>query len=66
MTHGHTSVGRQSYVRIKLQQDTHALWVELKASFKLKSDDALACYLLTSTGTMGSNRQVDESITMTP
>ena len=57
------SVG--SYVRIKLQQDTHVSWVELKASLKLKSDNALACYLLTSSGTTSSSRQdsqVKESI----
>ena len=46
MLHGHPSVGRQSYVRIKLQRDTHVSWVELKALLKLKSDDALACQLL--------------------
>ena len=48
MPHGLPSIGRQSYVHIKLQRDTHTLWVELKASPKLKCDDALACYLLTS------------------
>ena len=51
------SIGRQSYIRIKLQQDTDASWVELKASPKLKCDDVLACYLLASNGTTSSNRQ---------
>ena len=40
-------------------------WVKLKASLKLKSDDALACHLLTSSGTASSSRrdsQVEESI----
>ena len=56
MPHGRPSVGRQSYVRIKLQRDTHASWVELKASLKLKSDDVLACYLLTSSGMARKSR----------
>ena len=47
---GLPSVGSQSYIHIKLQQDTHVLLVEFKASLKLKSGDALACYLLTSSG----------------
>ena len=42
MPHGRPSLERQGYVRIKLQQDTHVSWVELKASLKLKSDDTLA------------------------
>ena len=66
---GRPSVGRQSYVRIKLRRDTHASWIELKASLKLKSDDALARYLLNFSGTTNSSmqgRQFDESIAMTP
>ena len=40
-------------------------WAELKASLKLKSDNALACCLLASSGTTNSSRQnsqVEESI----
>ena len=42
--------------------------VVLKASLinKLKSDDALACYLLTSSGTVKQDSQVEESIVMIP
>ena len=63
MPHGYPSVGRQSYICIELRQDTHALWVELNALLKLKSDGALACYLLASSGTTSSSRQVNESMT---
>ena len=45
---GHPSVGREWYIRIKLRKDTHALWVEAKHARKLKSDNALACHLLSS------------------
>ena len=65
MPHGLPNIGRQSYVRIKLRRDTHMSWVELKASPKLKCDDALACYLLTSNETASSSSQdsqVEESI----
>ena len=57
---GCTSVGRQSYVRIKLRQDTHALWVEFKTSLQLKSADVLACYniiYLPPVETASSSRQ---------
>ena len=58
MPHGLPSIGRQSYdVRIKLRRDTHMSWVELKALPKLKCDDALACYLLTSIETVSSSIQ---------
>ena len=40
--------------------------VVLKASLKLKSDDALACYLLTSSGTARQDSQLEESIAMIP
>ena len=66
MPRGRPSIGRQSYVRIKLQRDTHASWVELKALLKLKSDDALACYLLTSSATARQDSEVEESIAMIP
>ena len=65
MLHGLPSIGRQSYVRIKLRRDTHTSWVELKASPKLKCDNALACYLLASSETASSSSQdsqVEESI----
>ena len=65
MPHGFPSIERQSYVRIKLRQDTHTSWVKLKASPKLKCDDALACYLLASSETTSSSiqdSQVEESI----
>ena len=48
MPQGRPSVGRERYIRIKLQKDTHALWVEAKHARKLKSDDALTCHLLSS------------------
>ena len=48
MPQGRPSVGRERYIRIKLQKDTHALWVEAKRARKLKSDDPLACHLLSS------------------
>ena len=50
---GPPSVGRQSYIHIKLQRDTHTLLLEFKASLELKSGDTLACYLFTSSGTVG-------------
>ena len=59
------STGRQSYIRIKLRRDTHALLVEFKTSLKLKTGNALACYLLTYSGIMSSSRQdsqTEESI----
>ena len=59
MPHGCPSVGRQNYVCIKLQQDTHASWVELKALLKVKSNDALACCLLTSSGTARQDSEVE-------
>ena len=65
MPHGFPSIGRQSYVRIKWRRDTHTSWVELKASPKLKCDDALVCYLLASSETASSSSQdsqVEESI----
>ena len=60
-----SSIGRQSYVRIKLQRDTHTLCVKLKASPKLKCGDALACYLLAPSETASSSSQdsqVEESV----
>ena len=67
MPHRLPSIGRQSYVHIKLRRDTHTSWVELKASpkLKLKFDNALACYLLASSETASSScqdSQVKESI----
>ena len=65
MSHELPSIGKQSYVRIKLQRDTHTSWVELKALPKLKCDDTLACYLLASTETTSrssQDSQVEESI----
>ena len=59
------SVGRQSYIYIKLRRDTHILLIEFKTSLKLKSGDTLACYLLTSSGNTNSSRQdsqIKESI----
>ena len=48
MPRGRPSVGRETYIRIKLRKDTHVLWVEAKRARELKSDDALACHLLSS------------------
>ena len=65
---GRPSVGRSSYAHIKLRRDTHASWVELKLLLKLKSDDTLACYLLTSNGAVSKLRQdspAEESYAMT-
>ena len=65
MPHRLPSIGRQSYVHIKLQRDTRTSWVELKSSPKLKFDNALACYLLASSETASSScqdSQVKESI----
>ena len=62
---GYLSVGRQTYVRIKSWQDTHVLWVKLKASLELKSDKTLGCHLLASGKIANSSRQdsqVKESI----
>ena len=44
-----------SYVHIKLRQDTHMSWVELKVSPKRKCNDALAGYLLASSETASSS-----------
>ena len=66
MPHGFSSIGRQSYIRIKLRRDACELLVEFKASLELKSGDALAYYLHTSSGNASSNRQdsqIEESIT---
>ena len=54
MPHRRPSIERQSYICIKLHQDTHAAWVKLKTYFKLNSDNVLACYLLSSSGTMSN------------
>ena len=61
MPRGLPSVGRQSYVRIKLQQDTHASWIELKEPLKLKRDNTLACYLSTSVEQRTTVGRVDNS-----
>ena len=62
---GLPSIGRQSYICIKLRQDIHMLLVEFKALLKLKSGDALGCYLFTSSGNVSNSRQdsqIEESI----
>ena len=43
--------GRMTYVRIKLQHETHLLWVEKKHLLGVTSDDTLAHHLLTETTT---------------
>ena len=65
MPHGLPSIGWQSYVCIKLRRDTYTSWVKLKASPKLKCDNALVCYLLAFSETVSSSiqdSQVEESI----
>ena len=46
MPPGRPHVGRASYIRIKLRQETHQSWVGMKRLLKVKSDDALARHLL--------------------
>ena len=66
---GRPAVGRTSYVRIKLRQETHVSWVEMKRVLGLRSDNELACRLLAtptnasrnSTGTNGATENVDAS-----
>lgn len=57
---GCPSVGRTSYTRIKLQKETHILWIEIKRSLGLKSDDALPCRLLNTTVTVSNRRNFTE------
>ena len=52
MLPGRFSVGRASYIRTKLWKETHISWIEMKRSIRLKSDDALACHLLSTTTTV--------------
>ena len=47
ISHGHPNV-RDAYVCIKLQKDMHHFWAERKIMLRLKSDDELACQLLSS------------------
>ena len=44
---------------------THAWWVEMMISLKMKSENALDCYLLASSGTASGSRQ-DRSMVMSP
>ena len=46
MSRGRPRTVREDYTRIKLQKDTHRLWVERKAALQLNSDDELARLLL--------------------
>ena len=52
MLPGRPSVGRASYIRTKLRKETHISWIKMKHSIRLKSDDALACHLLSTTATV--------------
>ena len=36
----------RNYICLKLQKETHALWIGIKRLFGLKMDGVLACYLL--------------------
>ena len=48
MLPGQPRIGRASYIHIKLRQEMHQLWVEIKHLLETKSDDDLA-HLLTLT-----------------
>jgi len=52
---GHPCAGRASYIHIKLQTVTHTLWVEMKNSLSLKSNNALASYLLSTIAATNAN-----------
>ena len=43
------SLRRASYIRVKLRQETHQSWVEMKRILGAKSDDAFAHHLLSQT-----------------
>ena len=58
---GRPPAGRASYIRIKLQQETHILWVEIKHSLGLKSDDTLASYLLSYMTVGRSDNSTEEN-----
>ena len=48
MPRGRPKAGRTQYVCIKLCKGTHELWTDMKRRLSLKSDDTLACRLITS------------------
>ena len=52
MLPGSSSVGRASYIRIKLRKETYISWIEMKRFICSKNDDALACHLLSTTATV--------------
>ena len=51
-----SSVGRANYVHLKLQKESHALWIGIKHSLGLKIDGKLACHLLDITVTVSNRR----------
>ena len=56
-----TRMSKYSYARIRLRKETHTLWIEMKRSLGLKSDDALACHLLNTTTTVSNRRNYMEA-----
>ena len=59
MPFGRPHTGKASYIRIKLRQVMHTSWVEMKNSLRLKSDDELASYLLSTIEVHCSSRVVE-------
>ena len=57
----HPTVGRPSYVHIKLQKELHTLWIEIKHCLGLKSDNVLACHLLSTKMTISNKRNSTET-----
>ena len=46
MPPGRPRTGRATYAFVRLREETHKLWLEVKRSLAASSDDALACCLL--------------------